>query len=215
MSEKPWKFEAVLRLLLSVFVCHFFGMVVATAIPFVANGARDRVWLFFGLVSGCALCSAAALFVLRKPWELDRFARRFITLLVCFYLSLALGALAQYVVGQASFGSSTGRTLVAALSFQGVAIVFIGRFVREHQMCWAEAFGFYHRWPVALLFGVLAATIFLPIGWLLQIASAELMSRAHVQTEIQPAVQALKQTVTWLDRAVIGVVAIGIAPIAE
>jgi membrane protease YdiL (CAAX protease family) len=215
LSEKPWKFEAILRLLLSVFVCHFFGTVAVTAIRFVANGATDKEWLFFGLVFGCAVCSAAALFVLRKPWEFDRFTRRFAMLLVFVYLGLTLGALAEHVAGKPGLSDPTWHTLVAALSFQGVAIVFTARFVREHGMRWAEAFGFNNRWPMALLFGVLAAGIFLPIGMLLQMASAELMSRAHLKTEIQPAVQALQHTATWLDRVVMGVVAIGVAPVAE
>ena len=146
LPERPWKFEAILRLLLSVSVCLFFGMVVV-----MAPGLSNPTW----------------------------------------------------------------HTLVAALSFQGVAIVFTARFVHEHGLRWAEAFGFNNRWPSALLFGVLAAGIFLPVGWLLQAASYELMSRAHLKTEIQPAVQALQHTVTWLDRAVMGVVAIGIAPVGE
>jgi membrane protease YdiL (CAAX protease family) len=141
--------------------------------------------------------------------------RRFATLLAFVYLGLTLGALAQHVAGKPGLNSPTWHTLVAALSFQGIAIVFTWRFVREHGLRWAEAFGFNNRWPMALLFGVLAAGIFLPIGMLLQTASAELMSRAHIKTEIQPAVQALQHTATWLDRVVMGVVAIGIAPVAE
>jgi len=215
LSEKPWKFEAILRLLLSVFVCQFFGIVVVAAIGFGGSGARDKAWLFLVLAFGSTLCSAATLFVLRKPWVLDGFRRRFFTLLVYLYLGLTFGALAQHVAGTARLSNPTWQTVAAALSFQGVAIVFIGCFVREHGLHWAEAFGFNNRWQTALLFGVLAVGIFLPVGWLLQSLSSELMSRAHVKTEIQPAVQALQHTVTWLDRAIIGVVAIGIAPVAE
>ena len=215
LPERPWKFEAILRLLLSVFVCLFFGMVVVTAIQFVGSGAPDKAWIFFALFFGCALGCALALFVLHKPWELDRFTLQFSMLLVSLNLALILGALAQNAAGKPGLSNPTWHTLVAALSFQGVAIVFTARFVREHGLRWAEAFGFNNRWRTALLFGVLAAGIFLPIGMLLQMASAELMSRAHLKTEIQPALQALQHTVTWLDRAVMGVVAIGIAPVGE
>jgi len=215
LSGKPWKFEAILRLLLSVFVCHFFGMIVVTAIQFISRGPQDQAWIFFGLAFGCALCCALVLFVLRKPWELDRFTVQFVLLLIGLNLALVLGAFAQHVAGKPGLSNPTWHTLVAALSFQGVAIVFTARFVREHGMRWVDAFGLNHRWPAALLFGVLAAGIFLPVGWLLQVASAELMSRAHMKTEIQPAVQALQHSVTWLDRAVMGVVAVGIAPVAE
>ena len=215
LSERPWKFEAILRLVLSVFVCHFFGTVVVVAIHFVIRGAKENAGFFFGLVGGCAACSAAALVVLRKPWELDRFRRQFATLLASVYLALTLGAVAQHLAGKPVLSNPTWHTLAAALSFQGVAIVFVVRFVREHGMRLAEAFGLNERWPMALLFGALAAGIFLPVGWLLQTVSAELMSRAHLKMEIQPAVQALQHTTTWLDRVVMAVVAIGIAPVAE
>lgn len=215
LSEKPWKLEPILRLGLSIFICQFLGMVAMAVAGFVSGDVMERPWLFYGLVVGCAIVSAAALFVLRKPWDLHLFTRRFVTVLVCLYLGLTLGALAQHVAGKASFDNPTWRTVIAALSFQGVAIVFIGRFVREHGMRWAEAFGLNARWQAALLFGVLAACIFLPIGWALQNASAEIMSRAHLKTEIQPAVQALISSVTWLDRVAIGVVAIGLAPVGE
>jgi membrane protease YdiL (CAAX protease family) len=217
LPERPWKFEAILRLLLSVFVCHFFGTVVVTVtvMELVGRGPHDRAGIFFALVFGCTLCCGLALFVLRKPWELDRFMHQFIALLVSLNLALILGALAQSVAGKPGLGNLTWHTLAAALSFQGVAIVFTARLVREHGMRWAEAFGLHSRWPTALLFGGLAAGLFLPVGWLLQMASAELMSRAHLKTEIQPAVQALQHTVTWLDRVIMGVVTIGIAPVAE
>jgi membrane protease YdiL (CAAX protease family) len=215
LSEKPWKFEAILRLLLSVFVCLFLGTVLATVIQFVRSGAQDKPWIFFALTFGCVLCCAVVLFVLRKPLGLDRFALQFIVLLVGLNLGLLLGALAQNVAGKPDPGHPAWRTLVAALSFQGVTIVFTGRFAHEHQMRWAEAFGFNNRWPQAVLFGVLAAGIFLPVGWALQSVSAEIMSRMHVQTEVQPAVQALKSTVTWMDHVMIGIAAICLAPVGE
>ena len=104
---------------------------------------------------------------------------------------------------------------MAALSFQGVALVFIWRFMREHRVGGRDAFGFSVNWKMALLLGAAVACLALPVSQVLQLASAEIMSRLSVKPEIQPAMQALQNTVTWLDRVALGIAAIGLAPVAE
>lgn len=215
LSERPWKAEAILRLFLSVFVCHFLGSVVAAVVGFVRGGAGDRAVLFYALVAGSVGCSVATLWLLRRPWQWDGLARRFVFLLFCLYAGLTLGALAQHVAGKAAQVGATWRTVLAAVSFQGLAILLVWRFVREHQTRWGEAFGFRNAWGKALIYGAFAACVFLPLGMMLQYAASEIMSRFRLDTPVQPAVQALASTVTWLDRAAIGIAAIGIAPVAE
>ena len=215
LSAKPWKSEAIIRLLLSVFICHFLGSVAMSVTRF--PGAKHPVhpWVFGALVAGSVVFSLAALLVLRRPWNLDRFTRPFLAMLCCLYLALTFGAFVQYFAGKPAGDNPTLRTLIATLSFQGVALVFIWRFVREHQMGWRDAFGFPVNWKMALFLGVVAACLALPVAQGLQLASAEIMSRLSVKPEMQPAIQALKNTVTWLDRFALGVAAIGFAPVAE
>lgn len=215
LSVKPWKSEAIVRLLVSVFICHLLGSVAMSVARFPNPDHPINAWIFGVLVAGSVIFSIAALFILRRSWDLDRFTRPFATMLLCLYLGLTLAAFVQYYVSKPTGEAATLRTVVATLSFQGVALVFIWRFVREHQMGWCDSFGFSVNWKMALLLGVVVAGIALPVSQGLQMASAEIMSRLSVKPEMQPAMQALKNTVTWMDRVALGIAAIGLAPVAE
>ena len=87
--------------------------------------------------------------------------------------------------------------------------------MHEHRFRWTDAFGFNLKWKQALLFGVLTACAFLPVGQLLQLASAKLMTHYHLKPVEQQAVQALRLTESIWYRLVLGVTAIILAPIAE
>lgn len=215
LSATTWKTEALIRLLSSIFICHFLGAVGMAAIRFGGANPQVNPWIFVTLVTGCVLFSGAALFLLRKPWDWDHFVRPFVGMLFCLYLGLTLGAFAQHFAGKPVFENPTLRALVAALSFQGVALPFMWRFVREHRVRWREAFGYRVNWKKAVLFGAAIACVALPVGQLLQLASAETMSRLGATPETQPAIQALRNTATWLDRVALGIAAIGLAPVAE
>ncbi len=215
LSAKPWKPEAIVRLLVALLVSQILGSVALAVVRFAKTGQALNPWLFAALVAGSVVCLGATLFVLRKPWELERFARAFVVMMILLYLGMMLGAFAQHFAGKTSGGHSTFRTIVATLSFQGAALLFIWCFVREHGVGWREAFGFSVNWKMALILGVAVGSIFLPLGQLLQMASATLMTHLNVKPEIQPAIQALQDTATWTDRVVIGIAAIGLAPIAE
>ena len=215
LCAKPWKVEAIIRLLLSIFICYILGSLAMSVIRFPEARHPINGWVFGALVGGGVIFSVAAMLVLRRPWNLDRFTRPFLMMILFLYLGLTLSAFAQYYSGKSADENPTLRTVVATLSFQGAALVFIWRFVREHRMRWRDAFGFSVNWKIAVILGIVVACIFLPVGQVLQLASAELMSRLSVTPEIQPAMRALKNTVTWVDRVTLGVVAIGLAPIAE
>lgn len=202
-------------MILSVFVSYVLGTLGVSAYRFASSGAQEKLWTFVALAVGAAIFCAAALSVLRKPWELERFTRRFSTLLVCLYLGLTLSAFAQRAAGSGPMSNPTWRTVIAAISFQGIAIFFIWRFLREHHTSWADAFGFQRGWKMSVLYGVLLAVSFLPFGWLLQTGSVSLLEKVNFHSEVQPAVQALKNTVAWFDRAAIALAALVLAPVAE
>ena len=215
LSAKPWKSEAILRLFLSIFLCYLLGSTLLAVVRFSGSNPQGSLWIFGALAAGSAVFSLAALFILRRPWDPDQFTRPFLLMIFFLYLGLTLGAFAQHFAGKPAAENPTLRAIVATLSFQGAALVFIWRLLREYQMSWHQAFGFRTNWTNALLFGVLIACGFLPIGEGLQLASAKIMSQFGAKPELQPAVQALKDTATWLDRLVLGTIAIGLAPIAE
>lgn len=215
VSEKPWKSEAILRLGLSLFLCQFLGMLALAVGKYFAGDRAANVWLFCALVFASVGSSAVALFVLRKPWDLDRFTRQFLWLIAGVYLGLMFGAFATKLAGAATNEPSAMRAVVATLSFQGVAILLAHRFVREHVTTWKEGFGFAQRPVVAVGLGLLLAGAFLPVAIGLQHAIAAMMAHFGHSAEPQAAVQALKNSAAWFDRAAFGVMAIGLAPLAE
>ncbi len=116
-------------------------------------------------------------------------------LLLGIFLCVAIGALLTLLVRGANASKpelSLGRMMVSVLSFQGAALALVWRFIREHEMNWAEAFGFRNRRGRALLLGTLAVFIFSPVGQLLQLLSFKLLTWLHLDPTAQAAVEVLR-----------------------
>ncbi len=214
LSAKPWRLEAIARLALSVFVCIYSGS-LASSLLFYLHGGGSPGWKVGVLMAASFPCLGASLLVLRKPWPLDDFRQRMIDLLFSFYLGLTLGLLAQKQGGPTPTEISTGQLIIGTLSFQGAAVVLVTRFVREHHVSWQEAFGLSNRRLQAILVGLIAACLFLPIGWWLQQFSVNMMTHLHFTPQEQQPVQTLRQAVSWDDRLVLGLVTIVLAPAGE
>jgi uncharacterized protein len=218
LSAKPWKAEAIMRLVISVIVCIFAGSLVMSLQHYF--GARPKVSPMLFLPVSFAACAAAAgtLVLISKPWPTEALGRRLVTLLVCGYGALLLGLWAQQLSGVGGSSTSIWRVVIASLSFQGAGLILIARFLREHQVSWSEAFGFANGWRKALLLGVLVALVFLPLGWGLQQASAFVMTHLpyfELQPEEQLPVRVLRVSMSWPGRITLGVAAILLAPLAE
>jgi len=215
LTDKAWRSEAILRLFLSVVVCGFLGTLAIAAVKAVRFDLADKGVAFVLLASGAAIFAVGALVVLRRPWELERFTRSFALLLVCIYVSLTLGAFAFGITAKFGTVNDAVSMAIRGLSFQGAALVLVQRFLRDHETNWFRGFGLTHNAGLASLYGFLVACTFLPLGWLAQEGAFKLLTHLSFTPEIQPAVRALKETVTWYDRAILGVVAIVLAPLAE
>lgn len=140
-------------------------------------------------------------------------------------LRLGAGVLACVVIGSVLIGMGRGadgakdelplgRLIAAVVSFQGVGIVLVWRFLREHQISWSAAFGFRHEPGRALGWGTAAVMLFLPVGWLLQTFSAMVMTRLHLDPVAQSAVEILRD-VRGPGLAVFALLTIVIVPVAE
>jgi membrane protease YdiL (CAAX protease family) len=218
LSAKPWKPEAVLRLLLSVFICYCAGALVLTGLHYAGAGAKAGP-RFYAVAAAALAALGAGLAALRQPWKLENFMRRVCLSLACFYAGLILGTWAQQLAGPMDPGVPSMRQMVVtSLSFHGAAIVLIGFFLREHQTGWPEAFGFSRNWPRAVPLGLLVACVFLPVGYELQRASATVMAHLpfwHFKPEEQLPVQTLRAATSWGQRLAGGGITIVLAPLAE
>ena len=204
-----------MRLCLTLFICQFLGAVALAAMRFFSRAPEANPWMVGALLAASVLCSVAGLFIIRKPWDFDRFTRQFLLLILFVYLGLTLGAFAQHFDGKSDDELLAIRAFIGALCFQGVLLALTPRFLREHGETWTSAFGLAERTKRAIFFGVLLACVFLPVGELLQRASMEVIARLGFNPEMQPAVEALKKSPAWLDRAAMAVVAVLLAPLAE
>ena len=207
-----------MRLLLSVFICIYAGSVGLGALE--CAGQVGRAGIKFYLIAGAALlCLGAALVFLRRAWNLENFMRRVVLSLAFFYAGVLLGAWMASMAGTSRPESpSMSQLVVTSLSFHAAALLLVGLFLREHRQSWAAAFGLSNHWRHALLLGLMSACIFLPVGWILQRASAEAMThwpQLHLKPEEQLPVQTLRLAVSWTDRSVLGIITILLAPAAE
>ena len=218
VSAKAWKTEPLIRLVLSVMICAYAGSLVVSAAHYASAGVKVSSKLFFPLAAVALVCLAVTLVLMSKPWPVEAFSRRLVALVGCAYGGLLLGAWVQRFSGVEAAGASVGRMIVAALSFHGMGLILMGRFLREQQSSWAEAFGLGNRRGQAVVVGVLGALIFLPVGWGLQQASALVMTHLpHFKMEPQEQlpVQALRLSTSWGWRLAMGATAVLLAPVAE
>jgi CAAX protease family protein len=216
LSEKLWKADAVLRLMVSVMICIFMGTLIGLMVRFYSTAPRANEFLFpVPIASACGLF-AGALWILRRPWRFEDFTRNLLGLMACIYGGFLLTWWATRLSGDmAELQGSTWKTVLAVLSFQGATLVLAHRFLREHAVEWTVGFGLWRDWRQAMLYGVLLALVALPIGWGLQSASALVMEHLHVIPQEQLPVHILRATERWSNRLVLGVAAILIAPAGE
>jgi membrane protease YdiL (CAAX protease family) len=219
LSAKLWKPDAIVRLLSSVFICVFAGSLLASLRHYPGTGGAVAAKLFLPLAAVSIGCLVATLVLINKPWQLETFERRLATVLVCFCAGVLAGAWVQRLAGDQAADSSISRIIITTLSIYGTGLVLVVRFLREHQMTWAESFGFRNHRGRAVLLGMLIALIFLPVGWGLQQASAQVMIHVphfKLQPQEQPVIHALRVAAScWWDRLALGVTAILLAPVAE
>lgn len=215
LADRSWKNEAVLRLILSVVACVFLGSVLATAVNY---GRKNHgIDLHFALVALAAVgCLVGTFLQIRREWPLEKIMRQVFLLLVCFYGGIILSAYAQKLTGPSKLTALTA--VIAALSFQGGALLLVTLFLREHSLTWNQAFGFERQPLNVALVGVIAACFYLPVGWGLQFVSAQVMTsipQFEMKPELQQSVQVLRITTSFIDRLAMGVVTIVLAPVAE
>lgn len=210
LSAKPWKLDAFIRLLVSALLCFFCGSLLITVLHYGGPGgwASFRVYL---ASAGALGFLAGTVVLLHRPWHYEAFLRQILALLFCFIAGLVLSLWAQETAGPPPKAAAGELMLLVE---PGVLVLF-ALFLREHQLTWKEAFGLGNGWGHALLYGFMAACIFLPLGWMLQWLSAQAMVRFHLEPHEQDVVQTLRASSTWLNQVSLGVVAIVLAPVVE
>jgi membrane protease YdiL (CAAX protease family) len=214
LTAKQWKLDAMVRLVLSVFLCVFAGSLVLSAMHYAETSKRVSPW-YFVLVAFALGLLGLALAAIRKPQTPENALRRIVLIAVSFYGGFALSFWAEHIAGPLPEGMTASQVIISGLSLQGAALVFLVFFVHEHQLRLSEAFGFRKHLGRALLAGVLTGALMLYPAWLLLGGSAELMKHFNLKAEPQAAVQALTVTDSWTYRILLAFFAVLLAPAAE
>lgn len=216
LSEKPWKTDAIGRLIASVIVCVMIGAVAALVIQYFGSEQQKSLPIFIAGSFTALLCFAVSLFMLARPWPFEKFLRNLIILLICIYVGFFLIWAIGKLTGQnGELQNTTLRTLLGILFLHGTSFPLIYRFIREHGLRWNEAFGFKYKWAQALLAGGFVATLMVPVTWGILAGISTVLNRYNVQTADQLPVQMVKLAKTSLDWWLLGVATILIVPAAE
>ncbi|HWD94173.1 MAG TPA: CPBP family intramembrane glutamic endopeptidase [Verrucomicrobiae bacterium] len=216
LSEKPWRTDAIVRLIASVIVCVMIGAVVSSAINYFGGAAQPSPAIFIAGSAAALACFVGALFVLARPWPFEKFLRNLLILLVCIYSGFLLMWAITRLTGQhEEVQNTTLRVLLAVVAFQGAALVLVHFFLREHHLNWSEGFGFNNHPGHALLLGAVIGLAALPVIWTLQAISIQILQHLTFHPQEQETVSLLRATEQWSSRALLGIATIAIAPVAE
>jgi len=107
------------------------------------------------------------------------------------------------------------QIVMSAICFQGATIALVWRFVREHAMSWAEAFGLRNSRTRAVALGIIAILIFLPLASVLQHFSFNALEHLGIKPMAQEAVRALRNARQGPGLLVFALVTVVIAPLGE
>jgi membrane protease YdiL (CAAX protease family) len=149
-----------------------------------------------------------------RPWKLEAVLRLTLGVFMCLFVGTLLSLLVRGAGGDKS-PVTVRQIVVAAISFQGAAIVLVWRFVREHGMSWAEAFGLHQASARAVALGSLVICGFLPLGSLLQRGSLEVLRKLEIEPVAQTAVEALRNAGQGPGLLAFALITVVVAPLGE
>lgn len=152
-----------------------------------------------------------------KPWNLERLVHVVMGVLFCAAFFILAQAAVQHYAGKDKFvEGSFWYVLFGSLCIHGAILIGTSIFLWWHRFGWSETFGFSaHSMPRAILLGVAAAVIFLPVGITLQNISVQLLSRVHIPNLPQTAVVEFDKADSWISVAYLIFFATILAPVAE
>lgn len=143
-------------------------------------------------------------------WRVETLLRGLSVLLACMLVGGVINGLVT--------GEDWGwvRFLIGTLSFHAAALVVVQGMLWEERSGWRLAFGLGHGcwWKVACVGGLVGLMV-LPLAWLASWMTAEFMRWIFLEPEAQLAVETLSQTNHWWEYAAMGLMAVGVAPLAE
>jgi membrane protease YdiL (CAAX protease family) len=217
LPEKTWRADAFVRLVAGIAICLFGGtLTAATIVRYFSEPHRTATLYFLCLSAGTFACFAWAVYELVRPWPFDKFLNKLLTVLFCVYGGGFLLWLAYRLVDQKSeIKNPTINMLIGILAFQGMTVVLVHFFLREHRTGWAEGFGFRTNPGLAVFMGIVVGLIVLPPTLCLNRICIYVLEHLRFNPQPQETVVVLQGTEGWQNRLIMGIATIVIAPVGE
>jgi membrane protease YdiL (CAAX protease family) len=153
-----------------------------------------------------------------KPWKIDAVLRLFLIVMITICLGGVVAGIVSHFTSTWPKGQSDfWQIIIGALFLEIPTIAWIALFLRQHDVNWKEAFGWEKCEPAtAAAYGVLAAMLFLPAAWGLQMVSEYVIRLSYMKPQEQMAVQELQDpSLSLPEKVSIGLIAVVFAPIVE
>ena len=152
-----------------------------------------------------------------KPWKLESVALLMTALLMSLFIGVSLTLVLEQFLSSNSQGDKMFvQFLLSSLSFQGVALVLVSVFLKQHDQSWLRLLGLNTPGASrAVGLGLLVGLAVVPVALLLNFFSAELIKLLHMTPEDQPTIKVLQLTSGRGQRICFGVAAILVAPVVE
>ncbi|HEY4416183.1 MAG TPA: CPBP family intramembrane glutamic endopeptidase [Verrucomicrobiae bacterium] len=218
LPEKPWKTGAVVRLALCVLSSILMlGGLTAMVARYFETPQNSSPIVFVALAVAAFVFTVAAMVMFFRSWSDDeRYLFNLLVLLVCIYGGMIFLWLAGRLIhGKIELENQVESMLIAVITFQGTALVFVHFFLREHSMKWAQGFGLNLRPGHALLLGACVGILTPYPAWILQDVSIRLFETLRLHPQAQQTVEILRHTIGLSGRITSGIATIMIAPIGE
>jgi membrane protease YdiL (CAAX protease family) len=151
-----------------------------------------------------------------KPWRLEGLVRFILCLLIGVAVAMITSGLVLHFTGVKPGDQTPLALVLGTLSLDGAILVAVFIFLRLEHLSWADAFGFKTPgfWR-ALLWGVIVAVCFTPIGQEMNNLCAQALEWFHVDAQNEQAVETLQKAAPGFSRVYLIFFAVVIAPVAE
>jgi membrane protease YdiL (CAAX protease family) len=153
-----------------------------------------------------------------KSWQPEAVARTFLGIIGTLCMGLLLADAAQrFIPGLSPDQKRFIGMVIIALFFQVAVLVWVAIFLKEQNCTWNGAFGIcLPNRNRAILLGIIAGMVVLPLAWGLQVLSGEVMSWFQIKAVPQEVVEEIKKHDLSIGHKIyFGILAIVIAPVAE
>jgi len=151
-----------------------------------------------------------------RPWKVEAVAGLLAALMLTLYAAGLVNVhLAQVLPGKSLLGNRFFQFVVNTFTFQGIGLVLIHFFLKYHGVGWEELLGLNKARFRAILGGIAAALVALPVALMLNSLCAALLTKVHVRPVEQEPMQVLQVSVSLGQRIIFAVGAIVLAPIVE